>query len=183
MEFIEISDYLQIQNKEIKSRTVQSSQNAYTRHYLVKDNNNEVAFLSLDLMYDRKILFLYELFVITSERKKGNAYKIIDSVFEFAKNESFEKVYLDPHPFDGTVTFDVLKHIYIKKGFVIQKDTSEIDRLAHISAACGQKNPLGIDSKLHKAATLAMSGSILKDPLGSSISMVKPLGAWIRIVG
>jgi hypothetical protein len=57
------------------------------------------------------------------------------------------------------------------------------DRLAHISAACGQKNPLGIDSKLHKAATLAMSGSILKDPLGSSISMVKPLGAWIRIVG
>jgi hypothetical protein len=51
-----------------------------------------------------------------------------------------------------------------------------VDRFAHVRAACSQKDPFGIDGEHHKAATLAMSVSILKDPLASSISMMNPLG-------
>ena len=126
MKLIEITEDIPVNSDEIKGRIVQSKKNAYTQHYLIMDNEDEIAFLSLDLMYDRKLLFLYELFVINSKRKKGYGSKIMDLVFEFAKNQSFAEVYLDPNPFDGSITLDVLKRFYIKKGFKIQEETSQM---------------------------------------------------------
>jgi len=128
MEIIEVSNDLQISSIEIKQRIEQSLKNSYTRHYLVKDNGDEIAFMSLDLMHDRKLLYLYELFVLIPKRRMGHAYGILDLVFEYAIKESFEEIYVDPHPFDGTIPLKDLKKIYINKGFIAQKETSEMSK-------------------------------------------------------
>jgi len=112
-----------IENNKIKNRTIQSKKNDWSIHYLVKDNGTEIAFLSLDLMpmsppiRKNNLIFIYELFVITSKRRNGYGNKILDWVFDKAKKESFYEVWCEPNPFDGSVTLDILNRFYINKGF------------------------------------------------------------------
>ena|GEM_PF-6238325 len=123
MKIIEILDDTVIENDTIKDRIVQSKKNGWSIHYLVKDNETEIAFLSLDLMRKdpplrkNNLIFIYELFVITAKRKKGYGSKILDWVFEKAKKDSFDEVWCEPHPFDGSVTLNILNKFYINKGF------------------------------------------------------------------
>lgn len=128
MELIEITDEATIISAEIIDRTKQSSKNRYTQHYLVKENGVEIAFLSLDLMYNHQSLFLYELFVVNSKRKNGYGNKILDLVFDFAKKDSFNEIRVEPHPFDGTMTLDVLNRFYMNKGFEVQEEHSQLSK-------------------------------------------------------
>lgn len=133
MDLIEISEDVQIKSEEIKDRATQSSKNAYTKHYIVKDQEDEIAFLSLDLMHKRNLLFLYEILVINSKRRQGYCYKILDLLCDFAQERSFNEIHLDPNPFDRTIELDVLKKIYGNKGFEDQENTSQMKKCLLIS--------------------------------------------------
>ena len=133
IEVLEIVEHAQIENLEIIDRAKQSTKNGWTKHFIVKDATKEVGFLSLDLMYHRKLLFLYELFVVTDKRRNGIGQKILDWVYEFARKEKFETIWLEPNPFDRSVTLEVLNKFYMTNGFNPQPESSQLMKEVSVS--------------------------------------------------
>ena len=129
MNLIEIEDKTIISSEELKTRVKESSKNAYTKHYLVKEDESEIAFLSLDVMYKEKLMFLYEIFVMIQKRRKGYGSIILDMVCVLTKNLSFNKVCVNPLPFDRTLKMDDLYNFYLSKGFKRNHENSELVKL------------------------------------------------------
>lgn len=98
MELVEIHDTDSCRDPEIRDRVVHSPKARHTQHYVVKNAEEEIAFLALDLIPHADYLVLYEVFVPQSLRNMGIGSQLLREVDTFAQTRGYAKITLRPSP-------------------------------------------------------------------------------------
>ena len=84
----------------IRERYVNSSRNAYTHHYVAKDDGNEIGFLSLDLSPLDEPLAVYEIFVPRHLRRGGFGTRLLRAAEDFAFEHGYSWILVIPRTMD-----------------------------------------------------------------------------------
>jgi GNAT superfamily N-acetyltransferase len=109
-------------DEEIRERARTSSKSLCTKHYIVHENEKEVAFLSLDLRPDIEALVVYELFVPRKMRHRGIGTRVMKETERLARSMGFRKLLLNPKPFEGDYSKAELVNWYRQQGFTERSD-------------------------------------------------------------
>jgi GNAT superfamily N-acetyltransferase len=121
----EISGPLEIDNLELRERAQVSTKNQYTKHYVVKEGAQEVAFLSLDLYPGTEYLALYELFVAASERRKGVGSKVLGHAEDLGRNLGYRIITVTPWPLEPEGSEEDLLAWYRARGYSARADVPD----------------------------------------------------------
>jgi len=124
-------------NEEIRYRYVNNSRNSYTRHYLVKDGDREVGFLSLDFSPLDEPLVIYEVFVPRNLRKRGLGTMLLRAAEETAREHGYEWILVVPMTMDSVFSQADIEAWYRVNGYEGWEDHSFgglRKRVAHSSA-------------------------------------------------
>jgi GNAT superfamily N-acetyltransferase len=122
MEIIEITAPEDGAYPELRARAVTSTKARHTHHYIIRDGDEEIAFLSLDLIPSVNYLVLYEVFVPQELRRRGIGSKVLREVEELAKRRGYEKITLTACPLDDDFSEDELVGWYKKRGYTESPD-------------------------------------------------------------
>lgn len=119
-------------NEEIRNRATSSSKTKNTKHYVAKENGNEIGFVSIDVNPNVEYLVLYEIFVPHSIRKKGYGSMLLAEVETIAKNLKYKKVTVNPVPFEGSYLKSKLIQWYKRNGYCeMTSCTGELAKLVN----------------------------------------------------
>lgn len=113
-----IDSGVRVKSDSLRARAEKSSKSAYTHHYLVYDEDSEVAFLSLDIRPNVDYLVLYEIFVKPELRHQGIGSRLLLETEKLAKNLGLWRIILNPEPFERNFSREALVNWYRKKGYV-----------------------------------------------------------------
>lgn len=117
-------------DEEIKNRAISSSKAKYTKHYVAKENGNEIGFISLDVNPNVEYLVLYEVFVPHNLRKKGYGSRLLAEVESMAKNLKYRKVTVNPEPFERDYPKNNLIEWYKRNGYCeMASGTGELEKV------------------------------------------------------
>src|SRR5215210_626725 len=83
-------------HQELRTRAMISSKARYTEHYVVDEDGEEVAFLSLDRIPHVDYLVLYEIFVPPVLRHQGIGSRVLMEVERIAQEHAYEKITVTP---------------------------------------------------------------------------------------
>ena len=76
-----------IEDPGLRERAELQIANSYTRHYLIRENGKELAFLSLDFYPHPDPLFIYEMFVSSGVRCQGVGTRLLREIEMPARKE------------------------------------------------------------------------------------------------
>lgn len=106
---------------DVKQRQFDSSSNDFTKQFYAIEVSTAIAFLSLDIFPKIKpwpnYLSFYELYVGLNFRGKNKGTEILSLVEAYAKNEGYERIVINPYPFDKTISKTQLINWYKKNGY------------------------------------------------------------------
>jgi len=91
-----------VEDIELHERAERSSFGGYSHQYLVRENGNEIAFLTLDFWPPSEHLVIYELFIKSSLRRKGYGTKILSLIEPLARKMGYKTIVLNAHPLDDS---------------------------------------------------------------------------------
>jgi ribosomal protein S18 acetylase RimI-like enzyme len=111
-----------VANAELRARASSRSSGKYTRHFIVFENGEEVAFVSLDFNPGGKHLSIYEIFIPRGVRGRGIGVRLLQEVEQMAKKEGYGKVQLSARPSDDYPQAE-LAAWYKKRGYRKPEDT------------------------------------------------------------
>lgn len=117
MELRELTSSEQTSSDAIRERARVSSKARHTRQYAVIENDQEVAFLSLDMVPGSEYLVLYEMFVLSDARQRGIGSQLLLAVENLARLLGYEKVALSPWPLEDTSAQADLINWYKGRGY------------------------------------------------------------------
>lgn len=115
MRLIEVTATTQVVSDEIRDRMHSKAQ--YTRHYVLRDGQIEIGFLSLDPIPDRDYLTLYEVFVPKTHRHKGIGSELLHHCEMLATEWGYKSVVVWPKPFERDFPKVKLVQWYKRHGF------------------------------------------------------------------
>jgi len=98
--FHKISNPCIIHTPELKERAQHSGYTIYTQHYIVCEDNIEIAFVSVDLWPVDKPFALYELFVAREHRNKGIGSEVLRQIEKMAIEKGYRQIVLTPKSID-----------------------------------------------------------------------------------
>jgi GNAT superfamily N-acetyltransferase len=111
----------------LRARAELSPKARFTEHYVAKDGENEVAFVSIDANPGVDYLVLYELFVDRRGRRQGHGTRIVDAVAGLARARGYNRIRLRPHALDNVAPADV-ETFYSRAGFLSGDTTGELEK-------------------------------------------------------
>jgi GNAT superfamily N-acetyltransferase len=124
IEIIPIKNLKQVINTILRQRAEQASSRRSTE-YIVMYENKEVAILSYEDWSDKKLGFIYEIYVLPEYREKGIGTKLL----LFSENKAIQlgcnRLELNANPFDRSIEKDILISWYEKHGYVMQSNSFE----------------------------------------------------------
>jgi GNAT superfamily N-acetyltransferase len=100
MELILYKESLSLKSSYIKERVASRDQAPISKHYVIFENGQDVAFATLDEPKQKDHLCIYNLFVDPKVRRQGVATRAIRLIETSAKERNFPKIYLKPKPLD-----------------------------------------------------------------------------------
>src|SRR5262245_9285037 len=100
LRLVEPADTMMCRDPEICERLAQSPRGRHTQHYIVTEDEAEVAFLSLDFVPRVDYLVLYEIYVPERLRRSGIGSRLIVEVENIARSHGYTRVTLSPSPLD-----------------------------------------------------------------------------------
>jgi GNAT superfamily N-acetyltransferase len=112
-----VGDPSEFRSAPLRDRALVSTKAAFTKHYTAMSGEQEVAFVALDLPEHKSYLCVYELLVDPSHRRRGYGAAIIRKCQEFAAQEGFRKICLNPCPIESGGSEEKLRTWYSKLGF------------------------------------------------------------------
>ena len=116
-------------NGEIRNRARSSPKAKNTKHYVAKENGNEIGFVAIDANPNVEYLVLYELFVPRNLRKRGYGSTLLAAVESMAKNLKYRKVIVNPEPFEQDYPKSQLIVWYKRHGYCgMTSDTGELEK-------------------------------------------------------
>ena len=96
VQVVEVADARTFVRDALGDRALHSSKGCYTKHYIVHDHGDEVAFLSIDSRPDLNLLVIYEIFVLPEIRGRGVGTRVLFAAENLARNLGLPKVRLIP---------------------------------------------------------------------------------------
>ena len=119
-------------NEEIRSRAISSPKAKNTKHYVAKENGNEIGFIAIDVNPNVEYLVLYEVFVPRKLRKKGYGSTLLAEVESIAKNLKYKKVTVNPEPFERDYPKSQLFKWYKRHGYCeMVSGTGELEKVVN----------------------------------------------------
>ncbi|WP_321414288.1 GNAT family N-acetyltransferase [uncultured Desulfobacter sp.] len=113
----------------IKKRALLSSKSVYTKYYAVKENNQEVGFISMDVNPKVIYLVLYEIFVPEHLRNNGYGSLLLRETEIVAKKLDYRKITINPVPFEKNISKSNLIAWYQKYGYSqMESGTGELEK-------------------------------------------------------
>jgi GNAT superfamily N-acetyltransferase len=100
MVLTEITSTPKISDSEIRLRAEHSSLGKYTHHFIGYSDNQEIGFVSADLREDIDAFVLYEIFVPSTQRKKGVGAELLHTAELLASKRGFGRVFVYPRAFE-----------------------------------------------------------------------------------
>jgi GNAT superfamily N-acetyltransferase len=86
------------EDKELKERVELRPTGSCYRHYLARQDGTDVAFMTV--CFDSKALILSEIFVPKQHRHRGLGAELLRQAEKLARENKFDKVRLNPKPFE-----------------------------------------------------------------------------------
>lgn len=127
-----IENIQDLRDEEIKERVALNSKAKNTKHYVAKEKNYDVGFVSLDINPDIEYLILYEIFVPRHLRKKGYGSRLLAEIEGLAANLGYKKVSVNPKPFEEDRTRAQLVEWYQKHGYSeMTTGTGELEKVVN----------------------------------------------------
>lgn len=111
-----------ILDEEIRARYVDSSPGEYTQHYLVKEDDQEVGFLSIDLLPVDQEFVIYEIFVPRYLRRRGWGTRLLNHAEEMARKRGYEWSLVIPKTMDEEFSQDKLEAWYHGNGYKVWEE-------------------------------------------------------------
>ncbi len=114
-------EFATVQTPDLRDRAAHSGRAMYTHHFLVFDDDDEVAFVSLDLypVAMKKPFVIYELFVTRECRERGVGTQVLEMIEATAMEKGYRSIILKPKPLDKDITEERLVAWYKKRGFTL----------------------------------------------------------------
>lgn len=106
----------------LQARMSQSTKARHTHHYVVMEDESEVAFIALDQIPGVEYLVLYEIFVRPDCRGKGLGSRLLHEVEGVARRLGYKKITLSPWPLDEDYPEEKLIAWYKRHGYVERPD-------------------------------------------------------------
>lgn len=107
-----------IKDGTLRKRARECARIRFTKHYIVHDDNREVAYLAIDYVPGFDYIFLYELFIRKEDRGKGIGSELLSRVEKLAKELGYKKVMLHAESFDKNITKESIENWYKKRGYL-----------------------------------------------------------------
>ena len=123
-----IKEPSEIVDLKIRERAVNSSKSYQTIHFLAFEEEQEVAFLSVDTRPNVPYLVLYELFVPRQLRNRGIGSRVLIQVEVLARNLGYEKITVFPSPLELDFPKERLWKWYRKHGYILSSCESELEK-------------------------------------------------------
>jgi GNAT superfamily N-acetyltransferase len=118
MKLRRITNPEEVCNDEIRRSAKDGSRSNVTEHFLAIENNEEVAFVSLDVFPPvPPPLVLYTLVVPKALRGNGVGSRVLAEVERIARELGYEKVLLRPKSLDKSWSNERLREWYSKRGY------------------------------------------------------------------
>lgn len=124
MQFVKIETESQVNNEVLRER-VTRAQSGKSSEYILLSNGSESGFISFEVLSDRSLGFIYEMYVLPSSRRKGLGSALLSYGEGLAKELNCTHIQLEPNAFDRTVSKDLLVSWYTKNGYLKMSDNSE----------------------------------------------------------
>jgi len=96
LQIVQLVDSHSVANEALRDRAVSSSRGQYTKQYVVYDQGNEVAFLSVDPRPDLNLFVIYEIFVVPEIRFRGMGTRVLLAAENLARQAGFPRTRLVP---------------------------------------------------------------------------------------
>lgn len=125
MDFAELTEPHLIEDPGLRERATYKSTNLHTRHFLIRENGKELAFLSLDFSPPPDPLFIYDMFVSGNLRGQGIGTRLLKEIEMLAKRSGYDSIELNAHPLDE-MPQEKLVVWYEKRGFSQQDGSKEL---------------------------------------------------------
>jgi GNAT superfamily N-acetyltransferase len=93
---VEVVDWRGVINGAIRDRAERSSRGSCTKHFVLYEQGNEVAFLSVDPRPDLNLLVIYEVFVVPELRRHGISTRVLLAAEKLARETGFPRARLTP---------------------------------------------------------------------------------------
>jgi GNAT superfamily N-acetyltransferase len=131
MELIELERYDQALNSEVRQRAEHVGYAGYTRHFVAREDGQEVAFVALDFCPKGDPLWLYDLHVPSDMRRNHVGTRVLLAVENIAKQHGYAAVNLHPKSLDKDLSDEQLLEWYERcgyrkvegfRGLTVQKD-------------------------------------------------------------
>jgi GNAT superfamily N-acetyltransferase len=122
MEMFEISAPEDCAHPELRERAATSPKARNTHHYVIREGDDEIAFLALDLNPSVDYLVLYELFVPKELQGRGIGTQLLRKVDDIARGLNYERITVSPWPLDDHQSEDELIEWYRKRGYSERPD-------------------------------------------------------------
>jgi GNAT superfamily N-acetyltransferase len=129
----ELKSYRDAVNQEVRQRSEHVGFAGYTKHFVAFSTEpEEVAFVALDFYPKGQPLWLYDLYVPTTSRRKGIATQVLRAVENLAKTHGYALVNLHASSLDKNFPNACLIRWYEKCGYVLVKDDCRVVMSKHL---------------------------------------------------
>ncbi|MCT9812403.1 GNAT family N-acetyltransferase [Acidovorax sp. Be4] len=117
MLIIEKIEGFEVISDEILRDIAQRAHGGWSTEYIAKYNGAEVGLLSFDFYQNKMESKIHEIYVLSEFREKGIGRKLLMYAEEVAMELRCFSIALEPHPFDRTVSLDMLISWYARNGY------------------------------------------------------------------
>lgn len=124
----EFFDPLELKNKLLRERAQQAKVER-SRQFVAHENENELAYLSLDNRSDINTGVLYEVFVLPQYRNHGLGTALVSFAEGVARTTGSARMRVSPRALDASVSPHWLETWYLKRGYLVTNDgSSELEK-------------------------------------------------------
>ena len=113
LRLVEVSDGPAPLPPEIQSRLGKKA--SITRYYLIRAQGQTLGYAALDVEPDQ--LFLYELWVLRSQRRDGIGTAALVQIEALASELRYSEILVRPSPLDAEIDADRLTRFYTSRGY------------------------------------------------------------------